>query len=278
MNYKLIACDLDETLLDDHHVIPQNNIDAIQKARKEYGVKFVPATGRGFMSLQHTLKELGLNEQMDEYVLSFNGGAITENKSNRLVRFHGLPFTKMAEIFAYGLDKDVCIQIYTKDMIYVFHLSQSENERLKKQDVVCKIMDHDAIDFLKDESIAKILFQNTDVPYLMGLEPGIKSITDGYCSISYSSNRYMEFNAIGVDKGQGVRDLAELLNIPIEEVIAIGDNYNDLPMLQVAGLSVAAANSVDAVKQACHITTKADNNQGVVAEVIERFIFKKPSV
>ena len=66
--------------------------------------------------------------------------------------------------------------------------------------------------------------------------------------------------------------MAEILGIGIEETIAVGDNYNDMSMLQVAGLSVAAANAVDDVKKACDIVTKADNNQGVVAEVIERFI------
>ena len=52
----------------------------------------------------------------------------------------------------------------------------------------------------------------------------------------------------------------------------MGDNYNDLPMLEVAGLSVAAGNAVDDVKKVCDVVTKADNNEGVIAEIIERFI------
>ena len=82
--YKLIASDMDETLLNDHHEICQRNIDLILKA-KEKGVKFVPATGRGFMSIQNDLKTLGLYDEADEYVISFNGGALTENKNNRLM-------------------------------------------------------------------------------------------------------------------------------------------------------------------------------------------------
>lgn len=271
MKYKLIASDMDETLLNDHHKICQRNIDLIMEAKKK-GIKFVPATGRGFMSIQHDLKILGLYDELGEYVISFNGGALTENKDNHLMYFEGLSFEKTKEIFEYGLQCDVCQHVYTKDKLYVFNLSESEAERIKNQKVECEIMTNNSIDFLKDEPISKILYQNTNVPYLMSLEPKMKHIWEGECTVSYSSNRYMEFNKIGVDKGNGLKKLAEILGIDIEETIAVGDNYNDMPMLEVAGLSVAAANAVDDVKKACDITTQADNNEGVIAEIIERFI------
>lgn len=271
MAYKVIASDMDETLLNDQHEICQRNIDLIQQAKAK-GVKFVPATGRGFMSIQNDLKRLGLYDEEEEYVISFNGGALSENKKNRLLFFEGLSFAKTKEIFEFGLKCDVCQHIYTQDHVYVFHLSESEAQRIEKQKVVCTIMEEDSIDFLKDTPISKILYQNTDVPYLMSLEPQMQSIVAGECAVSYSSNRYMEFNKIGVDKGQGLKHLAQILGVDISECIAIGDNYNDLSMLEVAGLSVAAANAVEDVKKACDVTTKADNNEGVIAEVIERFI------
>jgi Cof subfamily protein (haloacid dehalogenase superfamily) len=275
MGYKLIACDLDETLLNDAHEISQINIDAIQKAREEYGVKFVPATGRGYNGIRKELKTLSLYDVPGEYVLSFNGGALTENRENRLLQFKGLSFQKMKEIFEYGLEKDVCIHVYTKDKLYVYNLSLSEKERIEKQKFECTIMKENTVDFLEHEPISKILYQNINVPYLMSLEPGMKELTDGYCSVSYSSNRYMEFNALGVDKGQGLINLAKILGIDIKDTIAVGDNYNDMAMLKVAGLSVAAGNAVEDIKKVCHYTTKANNNEGVVAELIEKFIFKK---
>ena len=88
MGYKLIASDMDETLLNDEHEICQRNIDFIKKA-KELGVKFVPATGRGYASIQRDLKILGLCDELGEYVISFNGGALSENKDNRLLDFQG---------------------------------------------------------------------------------------------------------------------------------------------------------------------------------------------
>ena len=271
MKYKLIASDMDETLLNDHHEICSRNIELIKKA-KEKGVKFVPATGRGFASIQHSLKVLGLYDEKEEYVISFNGGALTENKDNKVLFFEGLSFEKTKEIFEFGLKQDVCIHIYTKDKLYVYRLSESEAQRIKNQKVECIFMEEDTMDFLKDEPISKILYQNIDVPYLMTLEPMMQSIIEGECAVSYSSNRYMEFNKIGVDKGAGLHNLCQLLGIDISETIAVGDNYNDMPMLLAAGLSVAANNAVEDVKKACDITTDADNNEGVIAEIIERFI------
>lgn len=83
----------------------------------------------------------------------------------------------------------------------------------------------------------------------------------------------MEFNTLGVDKGAALKKLAEKLSIPIEETIAIGDNYNDLAMLEAAGLSVSAGNAVEDVKKVTKYTTRANNNEGVVAEVIRKFIY-----
>lgn len=275
MGYKLIACDLDETLLNDDHLVCQRNIDAVKRAREEYGVKFVPATGRGFMQIQPELKQLGLYDLEDEYVISFNGGALTENKDNRIIEFKGLSFDKMKEIFDAGLNYDVCIHVYTPDNLYVYNLSESEAERIKNQKLDVIYPETNSVDFLKDTPISKILYQNVDVPYLMSLEDGLKPITDGYCAVSYSSNRYMEFNALGVDKGQGLIDLANKLGVAIEDTIAVGDNYNDMAMLKVAGLSVAANNAVDDVKAACDYTTNVNNNEGVVAELIEKYIFNE---
>ena len=76
-NYKIIACDMDETLLSSDATICQRNIEAIAKA-VEKGVKFVPCTGRGFRSIDGVLKTLHLFEQPDQYVIGFNGGNITE--------------------------------------------------------------------------------------------------------------------------------------------------------------------------------------------------------
>ena len=90
--------------------------------------------------------------------------------------------------------------------------------------------------------------------------------------ISYSSNRYIEFNPKGVNKGAALRTLADHLSIPMNETIAIGDNINDLAMIREAELGIAVANAVPTRKEAAQHTTIEDHEQSAVAEVIETFI------
>lgn len=273
--YKLIASDMDETLLNDQHEIGQENIKWIKKACQEKGLMFVPATGRGYNSIQHNLKELGLYDQAGEYIISYNGGALTENKNNRLLDFKGLDFGKMKEIFEFGLNYDVCIHVYTKDKLYIYNLRPEEAVRIAEQKTACEIVTENTVDFLEKEPISKILYQNTDMDYLRSIEPKLRAITDGYCAVSYSSNRYLEFNTLGVNKGVGLQNLAQIVGLDMAEVIAVGDNFNDQAMLAVAGLSVAANNAVPEIKALCDYTTKANNNQGVIAEVIRKFIYNE---
>lgn len=271
--YKMIVSDLDETLLNDNHEICERNKEAIKKAT-EMGVKFVPATGRGYWAIQNVLRDLDLLQKKDEYVISFNGCALIENFSNETLFFNGLSFEKADELFKYGLDKEVCIHIYTPDTVYLYNLNEDEKNRFINQNNEFVELKEASIDFLKDTPIAKIIYQSLDIPYLMSIGEGMKAITDEVISVSYSSNRYLELNKYGVNKGDALIHLAEMVGVKIEETIAVGDNYNDMSMLKVAGLSVAAGNAVDGVKEACDYVCKNDNNQGVLAEVIEKFILK----
>ena len=91
--YKLIAWDLDETLIKPDRTIDSRDIEAIKKL-KDLGVKFVLSTGRGYNTVQGTLKELDLFDEANQYVISYNGGAITENKDYRLLHFEGISFEK----------------------------------------------------------------------------------------------------------------------------------------------------------------------------------------
>ncbi len=271
MKYKLIACDLDETLLNKDHGISQRNIELIHKAQA-LGVKFVPATGRLFTGVKDVLEILGLNDLEAEYVISANGGILTENKNSRILKSCGLTFEKTKELFEFGKQFDICVQIHTLENIYMYNLNDDEENRVINQGVSYEKLISDNIDCLKDKNIIKVLYQTTDVAYLESIEPKLKDITDNEVSVSYSSSRYMELNQLGIDKGKGLVDLTKMLNISLEETIAIGDHYNDESMLRIAGLSVAANNAIDDIKKICDYVCHESHNEGVVAEVIEKFI------
>mgnify|MGYP002511853627 CR=1 FL=1 len=269
MRYKMVVSDLDETLLGSDRKVAARNAEAIKKAR-ELGVKFVPATGRGYTSIRGTLEEIGLREKENEYVISFNGGAITENKGERLLHFQGISFEKAEELFSRGLSYDVCIHVYTIDKVYVYRLNQNEADYVKGRMEIQEFFT-DNLNFLRGQEIVKVIYVNTDWNYLNRIANDLQDIT-GDLDVSYSSNRYMEFNQKGVNKGSGLLFLARLLKIRPEEVIAVGDNFNDLSMIRAAGLGVGVQNTVSDLKPLCDVITEADCDEGAIGEVIEKYV------
>jgi len=207
------------------------------------------------------------------YTISFNGGAITENAGDRVLHFDGLDFEQAAQLYRRGLDFDVCVHVYTMHDVYVRNMTPLEKGYLAGRMSVTEIND-DAINFLKDVPVAKVLYMNPSYDYLHTVEQSLADLTGGM-DVSYSSNRYLEFNRKGVNKGAGLLRLAALLGIDPAATIAIGDNINDLPMLKAAGLGVAVANAVTDIKPLCGYVTQATNDQGAVGEVIERFILNQ---
>lgn len=271
--YKLVLSDLDETLLDQHHV-PQINRDAIKKVKQE-GVKFVPCTGRGYDMTIDVLKELDQYDKENEYLIGYNGALIMETKGPKELMFDGLDYHLMKEIFDYGKSLDVCMLVFTTEGCFMFNPNQDEIDRKTRQKSNFKIMEDMDIEFLKNHRIAKINYENTNMDYLMEVKAKIEPLFQDKVTVTASSSRYIEFNKKGVNKGTGLKWLANYLNIPIEETIAIGDNYNDIGMFDVAGLSVCVASSHDDIKALCDYTTVKDYGEGAVAETLEKFILNK---
>lgn len=266
--YKIMACDLDETLIRLDRTISAEDKVAIAAA-KEAGVWFVPATGRGFESVDGTLKELGLFEP-NQYVISYNGGAITENVTHRLLHFEGIDRDLASQLWQRGLDYDVCMHVYTPDMCYAYRYSEDERNYLAGRMAVTETSERD-LRFLAGQEIMKVLYQNTNIPYLNQIEKELSDITSDI-DVSYSSGRYLEFNARGVNKGAGLLRLAAALGVDPSETIAIGDNWNDWPMIRDAALGVAVANAVEDMKPQCDYVCEATCDQNAVAEVINRFV------
>ena len=160
---------------------------------------------------------------------------------------------------------------YTRDTVYVYNFTPSERDYVSGRMEVQEI-DEMSIDFLRGEDIVKVLFMNESENYRKKMQRDFADISAG-CEVSFSSNRYIEFNALGVNKGRGLTILAEKLGVNIEDTIAIGDNFNDLAMIKAAGLGIGVANSAEGIKPYCRYITRTTNNESAIAEVIDRFIF-----
>ena len=268
---ELIASDLDETLLtSDKHVGDYTRFQ-IQKAQ-EKGIFFVCATGRPFFSVQNTLKKIGQYNKNGCYTIALNGATVFENTNKILCSF---PLKKeIAEkLFQIGRQHNVCIHIYTVDATYVYNLNKDEEEFLDGRMEVQKF-NQDNLDFLKNKEIIKVLFENTDLHYLRTIEDSLPAFVKENCSLSYSSNRYFEFNTMGVDKGMGLKFLCDHLHIDIKNTVAIGDNYNDLGMLKKAGISVGVKNILPALKDEVDLISSYSHDEDGVGHIIEDLIKK----
>ena len=127
------------------------------------------------------------------------------------------------------------------------------------------------VSFLRDVGVAKLLYERWDMPYLkqfaQQMDPALKEGLE----ISFSSDRYIEINAAGVNKGEGLRMLAEMLSIDMAQTMAIGDNFNDLEMIRAAGIGVAVANAPEEIRAAADVVLQADHEHDAVAEAIRQY-------
>lgn len=267
--YKLLASDLDETLLDSNKEVSKENIEAIRKA-EDLGVKFVTASGRGIKHMKPTVDAIGQKGRENEYVISFNGGALSESKSDDFMFTNGLSFDFANKLYQKGQEYDVSVQVYTLNEIYIYNYTEGEREFLEPGIRPVEVFD-DNLDFLKGEEIIKVLFMNEDHDYLEKINSDLKEMTAGY-DLSYSSNRYLEFNQKGANKGAALEYLADHLGIAREDTMVIGDNFNDLSMFEQAGFSVGVKNIREELKDKVDYITEATNNEHAVAEAIEKFI------
>ncbi len=173
-------------------------------------------------------------------------------------------------LYKNGLKYGVCMHVYTLDKVYVYNYIDEERAHIEGRMPIVEFFDED-LSALKDDTFVKVLYMSTDVPFLESIEKEMGSMTEDF-DVSYSSNRYLEFNHKNVNKGEGLKMLCEILGCTIEEAIAVGDNINDLPMIKVAGLGCGVANVVDSMKADCDYICEKDNNEGGVGEVIQKFV------
>ncbi len=270
--YKIIACDMDETLLSSDASICQRNIEAIQKAVSQ-GVKFVPCTGRGFRSVEGVLTTLGLLNQADQYVIGFNGASITENKGHRSLFWDPIPFDLADTLYQKGVAYGMCMHIYTRDTVYIRAVTPDEEAFLHGR-MAYVPTDAATLDFIRGkEEVCKLIIMNTDDAVLQAIHQDMQPLLSDI-TVSFSSNRYIEFMHKGVTKGVGLLQLARLLHVQPAETMAIGDNINDIEMLKAAGLSVGVHNLNPVIRTYCDVVTDATNNEGAVAEAIERFVLQ----
>ncbi|MGL4362759.1 MAG: sugar-phosphatase [Cellulosilyticaceae bacterium] len=264
--YKLLALDMDGTLLKSDHTISERTKKMLKLARDK-GVKIVLASGRPVEGLEPYLKELDLLNG-DEYVLSFNGALVQHTVTKEAICHSTLKGNDFKTLHKLSEEVGVNIHAFSGKGCITPELTKYSELEGKINCIDVHVVDIKTID--DDEDIVKIMM--VDEPEV--LEEAIKNlptwIYDEY-TVVRSAPYFLEFLNKNANKGEGVKALAELLGIKREEVICVGDAGNDYHMVKYAGLGVAMENAFDELKEIADFITKNNEDDGV-AHVIETYI------
>ena len=156
--YKMIVCDLDETLMNEDGSLSEKNAAAIQAATAK-GVHFVPNSGRSYTSFQNDLAQMKLKDQPNEYSISYNGGLVLENQNNKPLIINAMPYAVGQRVFAAGVaNHAAATHVYTQDVLYIYNPIKEDSDYLRNRGVSFQIIDDADFAQYGDNSVCFLLY------------------------------------------------------------------------------------------------------------------------
>lgn len=261
--FKLIVTDLDDTLLNDRLEVSPRNRRALQKAMQA-GVIVTIATGRMFRSALPIARDIGIREP----IITYQGAYIADADTGEFLRHRPLPLGLARKVLETGYDAKVHMNIYVDDHLYVDHITPEGTGYAKLAEVE-QIPVGNLREFLKTDPTKIIYIGEPDL--LNRIQDKMRYEMGDSLYITKSKPNYLEFLHPGATKKHGLQVLAEKYGIRREEIMAFGDSYNDLDMIEYAGRGVAMGNGREAVKKKADYVTGTNNDDGV-ARAVEKFV------
>lgn len=270
MKYKLIALDLDGTLTNDEKVVTPRTREALMEAQRR-GVTVVLASGRPTQGIVPVAEALDI-EHYGGYIMAFNGGRITDWSTKEIVSDSVVDPSLMPYLYQCSKDSGFPILTYQGDSIVT---EEPDDEYVVIEANINKMPVRKMDNFLAEvqHPINKCLIVGNPEP-LHELELQMAKDLKGRMEVFRSAAFFIELTPLNIDKAQTLDGLCKKLGISREEVIACGDGYNDISMIEYAGLGVAMSNSVDEVKAKANYITGSNNEDGI-ADVVDKFILSQ---
>lgn len=274
--YKVIALDLDDTLLRSDKTISLNTIKTMQKAQSQ-GFSIAIATGRHPKSAVHFMEMLGcLNDK--SYAVCFNGAGVVRLsdyvKHNHHIGFpmvckETAPASMIKKLTTFAHEKGCKVHAYsvTRGLLIEDHNPHTQRE------IDNGNVGFEAVDFMQasdDEEFFKMLIVG-DKDALDNIREIIPTELTDFFAVVRSEAHFLEFIPHHSTKGTALKELCEALGFGIEHSMAFGDAENDLAMIKAAGLGVAMGNGFEMVKEAADVVTKANDEDGV-AYLVGKFL------
>ena len=263
VKYKMIAADMDGTLLNDRSELSERTKAAIAGA-VEAGALFVTATGRAMQGAE------AVNALFDEDMpfIIINGASAVLGKSRKVLFNKYLSFYLTKEVLDICMDRDIPAIIRTSEGIWASRESEATSSYFGTYHSDMRVIQD--INELRDENIFKAIWFDT-ASSVMSLQSELNSHFRGRLNCHSSMPEFLEFVSADADKGSALADIGKIYGVARDETIAIGDGFNDVSMLKYAGLGVAMGNAPAEVKAVCERVTRSNTEDGAAA-IIEEYL------
>ncbi len=265
-NIRLIAFDLDGTLLDNQKRLSFRNAEALKKCVAQ-GIEIVPCTGRIWPGVPDCIRELpGIH-----YAITTNGAVVEDLRAHRVLDERKMSWQKAVEILTLGQQFDTMYDAYAGGIslgearfidnmerfgLPVFLQQMIRSTRQVVPDVIARVTE-------LAQPVEKVNYFFSDMEERSRARKVLEARGDVIVSSSYSYN--LEINEPGANKGEALLRLAKHLGLKPEQTMGFGDGENDMTMVQMAGIGVAMANGMECVKAAADYVTAVNDEDGVAA-------------
>ncbi|HWR38784.1 MAG TPA: Cof-type HAD-IIB family hydrolase [Patescibacteria group bacterium] len=263
---RLIAMDMDDTLLNSQLEISPRTREALMQARAQ-GVAVTIATGRMFRSALPYAHSLGLEVPLITY-----NGALIKSPLTGEVDFHGpVPLEKAKEVLRLCRQNGWYVQSYVNDQLYVREMDKYARYYSQLSGVEATVVGDSLYEL--DQAPTKMLAM-AEAEEIARMQELFRQHFNGTLNIARSKPTYLEITDPAVNKGVALARLAERLGIDRQQVMAFGDSGNDLEMLRYAGWGVAMGNARDSAKAAARLVTASNDEDGIAA-VVEQYVLRQ---
>ncbi|MBR6765206.1 MAG: HAD family hydrolase [Clostridia bacterium] len=266
--FKIIASDLDGTLLDSKQSISEYSVNVLDKAYKK-GIDFVICTGRMFDSIKFLLPKLSFCR----YAITSMGAEIYDIFENKRIYFKPLENKYTMMLAEYALKNNVHMNIYIDDVLYTNSLDKYSERYFRETTTMARLIEGDVLEFLKGKLLSKLIFIGEEADIKIHLE-AVKEMLEGKVNICASCKRYVEVSSIEAQKDITLNSFVKELGFNRDELIVFGDSGNDVSMLKNTGFSCTVANGWPEAMQVSNLVVESNDNDGV-AKTVERLILKR---
>ena len=267
---KIIALDLDDTLLNHNLQISPKTLEALRKA-SEKGIYIVLCSGRAENGILPYVRSLCIaGRQEGRYLIAVNGASIFDLHTRLPIYTNKLDKDILRFVYEEAKKRGMPAQVYDASTIY----ASEDNEWTQKDAVMCNLNLKIVDDFsaFMEKGHPKMVVP-ADPQAIADFIPFLKEKLAGKADVFISKPYFLEIMPISCSKGEAVLWLADYLKIPHTKTMAFGDSMNDESMIVKAEHGVAMANALEHIKNVANYVTEKDNNNDGIADFLEKYVF-----